>query len=367
MRVHSERMKRYLLLALWTAGVSLGTPAMALPVIDLITPSVGPSSGGTEVTIKGDGLLMQAACLLPCPTTVTFGDITVTVDSDSEHELRVTTPAHAPGPVDVIVHVTGEQPVTKANGFTFAASPEPSYEQILLPIHLDGVVPGAFGAQWKTDLWLRNNSLDAVTLVPWPCGLGDPCPGPDRLTFTLSARHSLHNLPPLDAAPDGNPSRLLYVARPGATSLSLGLRFADVSRSTLDGGADLPVIRESELLTTTAQLFDVPLGSTFRVLLRVYDAEFSSSQFQVTLYPQAETVEAPVYSTVVTATSVYTGDFRPKAAYAPLDITGFLQLPLPWPQNVRIEITPLTPGSRYWAFASVTNNTTQAVTLVTPQ
>jgi hypothetical protein len=34
---------------------------------------------------------------------------------------------------------------------------------------------------------------------------------------------------------------------------------------------------------------------------------------------------------------------------------------------VRIEITPLTAGSRYWSFASVTSNETQIVTLVTPQ
>jgi len=360
-------MKRYLLLALCITCLSIGALADSGPVIDSITPSAGPSSGGTEVSIKGQGLQMQVACVLPCPSTVTFGDVSVAVDSESDHEIVVTTPPHAPGTVDVTVHITGDGSATKANGFTFTASPEPSYEQILLPIHLDGVIPGAFGTQWKTGLWLRNNGLDAVTLVPWPCGLGDPCPGPDRLAFSLPAHHSLHNLPPLDAPPDGNPSRLLYVIRPGAAAVSFGLRFADISRSTLDAGVDLPVIREAELLTTTAELLDVPLGSAFRVLLRVYDAGLPSAQFQVTIYPQAETVEAPVFSTVVTATSVYTGDLRPKAAYAPLDITGLLQLPLPWPQNVRIEITPLTPGSRYWAFASVTNNVTQAVTLVTPQ
>jgi hypothetical protein len=360
-------MKRYLLLALCMAAVSLAALADSGPVIDSITPSTGPSSGGTEIRIDGQGLQMQVVCVLPCPSTVTFGDVSVAADSESEHEIVVTTPPHAPGTVDVTVHVSGGGSATKTNGFTFTASPEPTYEQILLPIHLDGVVPGAFGAQWKTSLWLRNNSIEAVTLAPWPCGLGDPCPGPDRLTFSLPARHSLRNLPPLDALPDGNPSRLLYIARPGAASVSLGLRFADISRSTIDAGVDLPVIRESELLTTTAQLLDVPLGPTFRVLLRLYDAGLTSAQFRVTISAQTETVGAPVYSTVVTATSVYTGDLRPKAAYAPVDITGLLQLPLPWPQNARIEITPLTPGSRYWAFASVTNNVTQAVTLVTPQ
>jgi hypothetical protein len=34
---------------------------------------------------------------------------------------------------------------------------------------------------------------------------------------------------------------------------------------------------------------------------------------------------------------------------------------------VRVEVTPLTAGSRYWAFVSATNNTTNHVTLITPQ
>lgn len=34
--------------------------------------------------------------------------------------------------------------------------------------------------------------------------------------------------------------------------------------------------------------------------------------------------------------------------------------------RVRIEIVPLTPGLRLWAFVSVTNNETQHVTVVTP-
>src|SRR5205085_11881017 len=34
---------------------------------------------------------------------------------------------------------------------------------------------------------------------------------------------------------------------------------------------------------------------------------------------------------------------------------------------VRIEVTPLTAGLRFWAFAGATNNDTQHVTLITPQ
>jgi hypothetical protein len=34
---------------------------------------------------------------------------------------------------------------------------------------------------------------------------------------------------------------------------------------------------------------------------------------------------------------------------------------------VRIEVEPLTAGSQFWDFVSITNNTTQEFTLVTPQ
>lgn len=50
-----------------------------------------------------------------------------------------------------------------------------------------------------------------------------------------------------------------------------------------------------------------------------------------------------------------------------LDITQLLHLRLAWPQSARIEVQPLTAGSRYWAVVSLTNNETQLVTLVTPQ
>lgn len=35
-------------------------------------------------------------------------------------------------------------------------------------------------------------------------------------------------------------------------------------------------------------------------------------------------------------------------------------------ENIGIEVVPLTPGLRFWAMVSVTNNSTQEVTLVSP-
>jgi len=89
----------------------------------------------------------------------------------------------------------------------------------------------------------------------------------------------------------------------------------------VDSGTEVPVVRERNLLTAPATLTNIPLLNN-RLLLRVYDISGAPAQFRVLLAKDAA---------------------------------------------VRVEVTPMTPGSRYWAFVSATNNTTNHVTLVTPQ
>lgn len=357
-----KRLLSFLLLSF------LSLSAFADPVVSSINPATGPASGGTEVTIRGTNLLPTIVCIVPCPATVTFGTVTVTVKSEANDKLVVVTPSHPHGTVDVIVNVAGEDPIKLSNAFTFDGGAEAGYEQVLLPVYLDGVLNGANGTQWRTDFWIRNNGTDNAALAPWVCPAGQACPPVHPLTYMLQPGLSLHNLPAFLQPPTANPSRLLYVGRAGAQHVSFGLRFADVSRASLNGGTDLPVIRESELLTRPAQLFNVPLNqSAFRVLLRVYDVAYTISKFRVTVYPQSTGNDAPIHSAELTTTSRQTGDFRTEAAYAQFDVTDLLRLERSWPEAVRIEVTALTPGSRYWTFASVTNNETQLVTLVTPQ
>ena len=55
--------------------------------------------------------------------TVTFGGLPATnvqiVDGLSGKELKATTPAHAPGAVDVVITFPGETPITLANAYTY--------------------------------------------------------------------------------------------------------------------------------------------------------------------------------------------------------------------------------------------------------
>lgn len=71
------------------------------PVLSSLSPSSGPESGGTTVVITGSGFTGASG--------VTFGDAAAasfTVDSDTQ--ITVTTPVHAPGVVDVrVLHPDG--------------------------------------------------------------------------------------------------------------------------------------------------------------------------------------------------------------------------------------------------------------------
>lgn len=84
-----------------TAGVIveyvLGAPA---PAITSLAPATGTVLGGEQVTITGTGFGPDS--------TVTFGGVAATVAVEAPTTLVVTAPAHAAGPVDVVVTTQGQ-------------------------------------------------------------------------------------------------------------------------------------------------------------------------------------------------------------------------------------------------------------------
>ncbi|HET8797557.1 MAG TPA: IPT/TIG domain-containing protein [Thermoanaerobaculia bacterium] len=349
------------------ATLLLSSVALAqAPAVTSVQPASGPSSGGTEVTITGANLLTKVQCLIPCPAHVVFGDISVPVKFESATRLVVDAPPHEPGTVDLTIAITAEQPLRLPEAFTYTADHDDAYEMFLLPVYLDGTVSGAFGSRWQTDFRLRAAARDGVQLAPWPCPPDLVCPPVFPLTTTVREGETIHNLPPFFKVPNGNPSRLLYASRP---EVAMSLRVADVSRAGHNAGTDLPVIRESELRRGVTQLFNVPMNTGFRVLLRVYETAHTRATFVVRLYDQArlDSGAPAVHVERMTVATTQTNDFRTEAAYGALDVSDLLRLEKVWPAAVRIEIEPELPGSRYWAFASITSNETQLVTLSTPQ
>jgi hypothetical protein len=341
------------------------------PTIRSIEPISGPVSGGTFVTLIGENLSAPDgfACILPCPPLVTFGDATVEAQYQSSTVIVARTPAHAAGLVDVKFQTPDGRTTTVKSGFAFVSSGEASYERVLLPIYLDGTVPGANGSRWRTDFWLRNNGSEGATLAPWPCPDGAACPAVFPLTRTVNPGETLHALPPFFRPPTANPSRVLFVSRNAARNVTANLRIFDESRSAIDAGAEVPLVRERDFLTATTQLHAVPLNGAYRLMLRVYDVAQTTSRFRVRIYEEfaGSGTAQPMSEFELTATTAQTGDFRYEAAYADYSrITDLLINPIPRPSLIRVEVEPLTPGSRFWTFISVTNNDTQRVTLITP-
>jgi hypothetical protein len=94
------------------------------PTISSALPNSGPVVGGTVVTITGTDFQSGA--------TVTFGQSPATaVVFNSATQLQATTPAHAPGTVNVIVRNPDTQSATVSGGFTYQPVPAPTIISLL--------------------------------------------------------------------------------------------------------------------------------------------------------------------------------------------------------------------------------------------
>lgn len=128
------------------------------PTVTSIAPITGPQTGGTAVTITGTGFLSGAG--------VKFGGTSATnVTVVNATSITATTPAHASGPVDVVVTNSDSLSATLPQAFTYAL-PAPTISGVAPPtgpttggtpvtITGTGFQTGAtvmFGAQPATDV-----------------------------------------------------------------------------------------------------------------------------------------------------------------------------------------------------------------------
>jgi len=89
------------------------------PSISGVSPSSGPATGGTTVTITGAGFQVG-----PPPSTVSFGGSAATSATvASGTQIQAVTPAHAGGAVDVVVTNPDGQNATAAGAFSYIGGP----------------------------------------------------------------------------------------------------------------------------------------------------------------------------------------------------------------------------------------------------
>ncbi len=85
------------------------------PTLTTVNPSCGNQAGGTNVNLLGSNFVSGA--------TVTFDGLSAAVTFLNPSSLRAVSPAHAPGPVDLVITNPDGQHVSRAGGYTYKAPP----------------------------------------------------------------------------------------------------------------------------------------------------------------------------------------------------------------------------------------------------
>lgn len=247
------------------------------------------------------------------------------------------------------------------------------YERVLLPVVVARPRLGAFGAVWMTNLVIRNDSAKPVTIFEFECAHFCTCVGfecemgkPVEPGAVFPAGVSPN---PADVA---NVGLFVFIERKAATDVSMNLRIRELTRSPSSFGTEVPIVRERDAFEGVVRLLAVPITASARQHLRMF--AFSSVTGEGVLRVRIFEAngdhllhESIVQLNPSVGRRVNTASERfGYPAYAELSDLRKL-VPSDFEDDVRVEVTSLTPGLRYWAMVSVTHNETQQITLVSPQ
>lgn len=240
---------------------------------------------------------------------------------------------------------------------------------VLVPVFAADPIPGVNGSSWVTDLWASNSGGTTATVdgVFWDCFFPEcgAAPVEPGVTFKTAPR-----------AIDSLQGSLLYLDPATAGSVGFSLRFRDLSRQATTAGTELPVPREETFHAGKFSLVDVPVADGFRQTLRIYELDGTPREASVrvrTFRLDPAHTQPNDDPDVLLGEIVLPLQFRPIADTLP-EHPGYGQIsdlstlaPLGDAEHLRLEIEPVTPGLRLWAFVTVIHNVTQHATVITPQ
>lgn len=237
-----------------------------------------------------------------------------------------------------------------------AASSAVAAERVLIPTVISGELPGAYGSIWTTELMIRNESdetINARESAGWCRVATCPISGAPRSTFEFEHHPEAQGV-----------GAWLYYDAPNDGTVIFNLRVQDVSRQSQTWGTRLPVVREEEFSAGEVHLINIPTDPRFRQALRLFDLhDFGGNQVRLRIFPNdGNTVLVDTVMTFSVPASTI-GEAPPYVA------SLFLANDFPVLRDharVRLLLSPITPGLRYWAFVTIGNNETQHVTTVVP-
>jgi len=313
--------------ALILIGCFVATVLAAESTVSTIAPASGLTRGGELVDIRGTNLLANgAACPGPaCTTFVMFGGSFATIVFNRADEIVVVAPAHAAGPVDVIIAVGGAFPLVVPCGFTFQTPAIGESLRFLLPIASN--TTGALNTTWRTDVSVTNENAIPVTIA------GSTVQPLTTKPLLLSSLTQFIDIP-----------------RELSDGVTISVRVHDATHDGDNLGVDIPVVPPSQFRKAVV-LAALPSDSRYRMLLRIYG--YGGPGFAVIRIRDADT-GVLLDQMIAELTGV-----SPSYAQIPLSMSAAVRM---------VEITTAERSDPpIWAFVSVTNNITQQVTLVTPR
>lgn len=253
------------------------------------------------------------------------------------------------------------------------------YERVLVPVFFFG--PGAQGAQWATNVEVMNtgSELELAHAV-----LGDNEPGgEEELICNAEKELATRDVDVVCPSNQHAAGIILYVPR-GAEyrDVHVSARVLDLSRRSDRYGTAIPIVREGDLLVNPMMLLDIPTGDRrYRAGLRLYDVYQWNTVFTLRFFDMDKLRKGiatePLLVTQVTAVWDFDSDSSVRPARPSFAQIGDLVAAYPVlasVDSVAIEITgadtvgpPDQPEARLYALASITNNSSQEVTIVAPK
>lgn len=344
--------------------LSISSAATAAVQVTSVEPSSGPTAGGNVVTIHGAGFCGGGTCGWAEVYFVGYRAADVQLLDDST--IRATVP---PG----FLAVGGSTPVL-VNGeggtgsltdvYTYRPSSPTDYERIFLPISTTAA--GAYGSLWITEGQVASFSSSSHFLF-WEPGNCRFC-GPSIATLTPHINGTINsNI----AETSATPAVMFYVSpKPAHDDVNFDLLLRNDAVRREKWGTEIPVVRERDFRTGATELMNITLDPQFRVMLRVYDVDNvqdgANTQVIVRRFVgQGGSNQLVDERTLDVKEIAARGEFPAFPGFASMsDVTA--DVATTSGAVMRVEIEPLTPGLRYWAFVSVTNNSTQDVTVISP-
>ena len=225
---------------------------VASPTVTAVSPSTGPTSGGTTVTITGTNLTGASS--------VTFGATPASIVSNTATSISATSPAGAAGTVDVrVTTVAGTSATSASDQFTYVAAPT-----------VTAVSPGSGPTGGGTTVTITGTNLSNATAVSFGGTTGSIVSNTATSMTATSPAGSAGAVDVTVTTAGGTSAtssndRFTYVAAPTVTSISPSSGSTAGGTSVVVTGTNFSAATAVKFGTTTAGSFTIDSGTQITV------------------------------------------------------------------------------------------------------